>query len=60
MRYRTVTETAARWNVTPGRIRQWILAGRIPGTVRAGPLHLIPADAVRPRSWGPRGRDRPG
>lgn len=47
-KYMTVSQAAARWLVSPARVRQWIDSARIPGVVRCGPIWLIPESTRRP------------
>jgi excisionase family DNA binding protein len=46
--YQTTAEAAARLGVTPGYLRQLLVAGRIPGAVKRGRDWLIPAGFVLP------------
>ena len=46
--YRTVSEVAEGWGVTPRRVRDFCSAGRIPGAKTAGRSWLIPEDAMKP------------
>lgn len=51
--YRSISETAAAWQCSIARVRQWCAQGRIPGAVRIGKFWAIPADAVRPAALRP-------
>lgn len=44
-RYYTVKEVAARFGVTPGRVRQWICWGELRAE-KIGPVRLIPEPEV--------------
>lgn len=56
----TVRDAAARWGVSPQRVRVWLAAGRIPGAKLvqspAGPYWTIPDDSPppEPRKPGPK------
>ena len=43
-----VSEAAAKWGISPRRVRVLCEQGRIAGVERKGNLYLIPADAVQP------------
>ncbi len=46
--YKTVAETAEGWGVSPRRVRDFCLNGRIPGAKSEGRSWLIPASAEKP------------
>lgn len=48
MKYMKVSEAAAKWGISPRRVRVLCEQGRIAGVERKGNLYLIPADAVQP------------
>ncbi|MFN3961351.1 MAG: helix-turn-helix domain-containing protein [Fimbriimonadaceae bacterium] len=53
----TAREAAARWGVSPQRVRVWLAAGRIPGAKLiqspAGPYWVIPEDSKPPTPLPP-------
>ncbi len=48
MDYIKVAEAAAKWGITPRRVRVLCSEGKIPGAVRSGKLYMIPANAAKP------------
>ena len=46
--YKTVTEAAEGWGISPRRVRDFCMNGRIPGVKAEGRSWLIPADAEKP------------
>ena len=48
MEYIKVSEAAAKWGLSPRRVRILCAEGRIGGVIRKGNLYMIPADALRP------------
>ncbi len=48
MDYIKVAEAAAKWGITPRRVRVLCAEGKIPGMVRRGKLYMIPANAEKP------------
>lgn len=48
MEYIKVSEAAARWGISPRRVRVLCAEGKIPGVVQKGKLYMIPIDAVKP------------
>lgn len=48
MEYMTVSEAAQKWGVSGRAITYHLVAGRIPGAVKKGPIWLIPSAALRP------------
>lgn len=51
--YSTTLQAAARWGITPQRVRQLCAAGRVPGSLRHGRDWFIPADAPKPEKRKP-------
>ena len=48
MDYIKVAEAAAKWGISPRRVRVLCAEGKIPGMVRRGKLYMIPANAEKP------------
>ena len=48
MEYRTVRETAEKWNLSSRMVQQFCTQGRIPGAQKFGKSWAIPADAEKP------------
>ena len=48
MDYIKVAEAAAKWGISPRRVRVLCAEGKIPGMVRRGKLYMIPASAEKP------------
>lgn len=48
MNYMTVTQAAARWNISAQRVRALLKEDRIVGAERPGHDWLIPIDAKKP------------
>ena len=48
MDYMKVAEAAAKWGISPRRVRVLCAEGKIPGMVRRGKLYMIPASAEKP------------
>ncbi|WP_434309333.1 Fic family protein [Hominifimenecus sp. rT4P-3] len=48
MDYIKVAEAAAKWGISPRRVRVLCTEGKIPGMVRRGKLYMIPANAEKP------------
>jgi hypothetical protein len=48
MDYRTVRQTAEKWNCNIRQIQDYLKAERIPGAVQPGREWMIPKDAVKP------------
>lgn len=49
MEYIKVSEAAAKWGITPRRVRVLCAEGKIPGVIRKGKLYMIPEIANKPR-----------
>ncbi len=58
MKYRSVAETAKKWNVSERTVRNYCARGRIPGAFLTGKTWNIPEDAQRPERSNKR-RDEP-
>ncbi len=48
MEYMSISEAAAKWNVTNRRIQVLCVQERIPGACRIGNMWAIPKDAEKP------------
>lgn len=49
MEYIKVSEAAAKWGITPRRVRILCAEGKIPGVIRKGKLYMIPEIADKPK-----------
>lgn len=49
MEYIKVSEAAAKWGITPRRVRILCAEGKIPGVIRKGKLYMIPKIADKPK-----------
>lgn len=49
MEFKTAAETAAAWGVSTRWVNMCARAGRVPGTIKAGTMWLLPAGAQKPR-----------
>ena len=48
MRYLSVTETAKKWNVSEGSVRNYCAHGRVEGAFLSGKTWNIPENAEKP------------
>lgn len=48
MKYSTVNETAARWGISPRRVRVILNSGRVAGAIKVGRDWVVPSDAKQP------------
>ena len=48
MKYLSVTEIAAKWEISERSVRNYCADGRIPGATLNGKTWLIPSDAIKP------------
>lgn len=46
--YKTISETAREWNITPRQVQKLCADGKIPGADKLGRAWAIPEDAVKP------------
>ena len=54
----TVKQAAEKLGITDGRVRQYLLEGRIKGSQKVGPIWLLPDRLVITKPKNPRGGQR--